>query len=157
MSLNEIKELLLGGGGLVLLLSFIVQISPIKVNPWSKLARALGKALNGEILDKLTEADNRQTQLSQQVMHIEESLAQHIADSDEQDTISRRLRILRFGDEVTHGIRHSKDHFDQILEDITAYAKYCDKHPDFKNDMTVITTKRIKDVYAACLVDNDFM
>lgn len=157
MSLNEIKDLLLGGGGVILLLSFIIQISPIKVNPWSKLARALGSMLNGEILEKLTAAEAQRQQLRNKVDQIELHLNEHIADSAMQEAITRRLRILRFGDEVTHGIRHSKDHFDQILEDITAYNKYCASHVDFKNDMTTLTAQRIKEVYADCLVNNDFM
>ena len=42
-----LKEILAGGGvGLVLLLS-LVQISPIKFNPWTAIARAIGKAING--------------------------------------------------------------------------------------------------------------
>lgn len=38
-----IKELLLGGGGLLLILMTLVQIAPIKINPWSALAKQLGK------------------------------------------------------------------------------------------------------------------
>lgn len=30
-----IKELLLGGGGLLLILMTLVQIAPIKINPWT--------------------------------------------------------------------------------------------------------------------------
>ena len=45
-----IQELLAGGGGLVLLLLTLVQIAPVKINPWSALAKTVGKAVNNELL-----------------------------------------------------------------------------------------------------------
>ena len=35
----ELKEILMGGGGGLFALLTILQISPIKINPWSALAR----------------------------------------------------------------------------------------------------------------------
>lgn len=44
----------LGGGSAVLLLLLtLIQIAPIKVNPWTWLARKIGRALNGDTLDRL--------------------------------------------------------------------------------------------------------
>lgn len=51
--------------------------------------------------------------------------------SDEGMAYTWRYRILRFDDEIRHKIRHSKEHFDQILEDIDKYEKYCRENPDF--------------------------
>ena len=31
----------------------LVQVSPIKVNPWSWLARKIGRAINGEVIDRV--------------------------------------------------------------------------------------------------------
>lgn len=45
-----------------------------------------------------------------------------------------RYRILRFNDEILHEQRHTKEHFDQILDDITRYEKYCDEHPEYENN-----------------------
>ena len=62
-----------------------------------------------------------------------------------------------YGDETIHGTRHTKEHFDQILDDITTYERYCDEHKDFPNEKTVITSRRIKEIYERCLQDNDFL
>ena len=43
----SMKEIIGGGGGLLLVLMTLVQIAPVKVNPWSWLARCIGKAING--------------------------------------------------------------------------------------------------------------
>ena len=58
MSLNEI----LASGGALLLFLTLVQITPIKVNPWSAVGkiigngmRAIGKSMNKDVMDKLKE------------------------------------------------------------------------------------------------------
>lgn len=136
------NELLAGGGGIVLLLT-LIEISSIKINPWSALGRAIGRAINGEVLEKVgaLEAD---------VQGIKD-------DIEEQAAVNCRARILRFGDEVLHNDRHSKDHFDQILRDIAKYECYCKTHPDFENNVTELTGQRIKEVYMRQLHDNDFL
>ena len=125
-------------GGMTLL-----QLTPIKVDPWTWLARKVGRAVNGELLDRMEK-------LEAMVKLMEET-------SSEQAAKSTRIRILRFGDEILHGIHHSKEHFDQILQDITEYEQYCREHPNFINNMTVLTTKHIMEVYSACFEDNNFL
>lgn len=68
-----------------------------------------------------------------------------------------RYRILRFNDEVKQGIRHTEEHFNQILEDITKYNRYCGDHKDFPNDKAVLAIKNIRDTYDKRLEENDFL
>lgn len=136
------QEILLGSGGFIALLT-LIEITPIKLNPWKAIGRGIGRAINGEVLDKVSS-------LEADVQKIREEIG-------EQSAINSRARILHFGDEVLHGDKHSKDHFDQTLGDIDAYEKYCAEHPDFHNNMTVLTAKRIKDVYMKLLDKNDFL
>ena len=68
-----------------------------------------------------------------------------------------RTRILRFSDEILHKMRHSKEMFDQINEDIDAYRKYCDKHPEYKNNKAVMAIGNIEKVYGMCLEQHDFV
>ena len=76
---------------------------------------------------------------------------------DERDAILCRSRILLFGDEILHEVRHSKEHFDQILLDISTYENYCDTHPTFENNQSVMTIQNIKDVYHDCMKKHDFL
>lgn len=68
-----------------------------------------------------------------------------------------RVRILRCSDEITRGVRHSKEYFDQTLEDINNYNQYCSDHPDFKNRKAVLAIENIERVYEKCLQENDFL
>lgn len=68
-----------------------------------------------------------------------------------------RYRILRFNDEILHDIKHTKEHFDQVLEDITDYEKYCKEHPDYKNNKAVFAISNIEKTYQKCSEDGTFL
>lgn len=120
----------------------LVQLAPIKVNPWTWVARAIGRAINAEVIQKVDKLEGDLRNLKDR--------------SEEHEAKSCRIRILRFGDEIRHGVHHSKEHFDQILLDITEYENYCNDHPRFKNNMTVITTGVIMSTYQECFKENKF-
>lgn len=140
MTLNDIT---IYGGGALLILMTLIQIAPIKINPWSWLGKCIGRAINGEVLDKMET-------LSQDVK-------KNKADDDEQWASLSRSHILRFGDELLHGVAHSKEHFDQILLDISKYEKYCSEHKDYLNDVAHETINHIKNTYQKCLEENNFL
>ena len=120
----------------------LVQLAPIQVNPWTWVARAIGRAINAEVIQKVDKLEGDLRNLKDR--------------SEEHEAKSCRIRILRFGDEILHGVHHSKEHFDQILLDITEYENYCRDHPRFKNNMTAITTSVIMSTYQECWKENSF-
>ena len=48
----SILELLGCGAGALLALTALIQIAPIKVNPWSSIAKAVGGAINADVLNE---------------------------------------------------------------------------------------------------------
>ena len=131
-----------GGGALVVLMT-IIQITPIKINPWSWLGRCVGRAINGEVLEK--------------VETLTEDVRNNKADDDDKWATLSRSHILAFGDEIRLGIEHSKERFDQILLDISSYEQYCDDHPKYHNDKAPVTIDLIKRTYQKCLEENKFL
>lgn len=134
MTLNEIAQT---GGGWLIVASLLIQISPIKLNPWSWLAKWFGKAINGEVLKKV---DN----LSKDLENLKN-------DCDKREADQCRIRILRFNDELIHGLpKHTKEHFEQTIGDIDIYEKYCETHPGYKNHIADDAINRIKRIYKEC-------
>lgn len=127
---------------LVAILTF-VQIAPIKVNPWTKIARWIGKSINGEILEMVEDIDREVKDLRK--------------DSDERNATLMRTHILHFNDEILHQKEHTKEHFDQILDDITVYEQYCEAHPSYENNKAVCAIKNIKDTYTKCMQRHSFL
>lgn len=124
-------------------LSVFIEITPIKLNPWSWLAKKIGKAMNAELIEKVDK--------------LESDLKQMRDENEEQTAKDNRTAILRFGDELRIGIKHSKESFDNILITISDYDHYCESHSEFKNRITEINEKYISDIFDECLRKNTFL
>lgn len=138
-----IKEIVYGGGGGLLLLLTLIQIAPVKINPWSAVLGWFGKQINKDLLVQM------KTMKSEIDTIRDENREIHAKDC--------RVRILRFSDEIYLGQNHSQEHFKQVLGDITHYENYCDKHPEFENQIAVAAIEQIKDTYNARLRKHDFL
>lgn len=132
-----------GVAGLFIILVGMIKIPPIQVNFWGWLGRIIGKTINGEVLDRVDKLTDDVDQLR--------------AKEELKDARHSRQRILRFNDEILFGQRHSKEHFDEILEDIDIYERYCHEHPDYENNRADLAIVSIQEVYKKCLQEHDFL
>lgn len=137
MTLTEIVPVNLDGAALWLIIILsLIQVAPIKVNPWSWLAKWAGKTMNGDLI--------------REVRNLRDEFDESIATQS-------RTRILRFNDELLRMERHSKEMFDSVLEDVDAYERYCLEHPRYKNSKAVLAIANIKRCYEKCEADGDFL
>ena len=105
MTINEIWEFLKGldlgwtGAGILVLLS-LIQISPVKLDPWDKIFNWLGNKLNGN--------------LQKQVREIWINM--------------HRQAILQFARECRAGQEHSEEEWSHVLNVADEYEQYCLKN-----------------------------
>ena len=132
----NVQELLAGGGGLLLVLMTLMQIAPVKINPWSWLARAIGRAVNAEVIKKLDD---------------------HITMDDRRSADGHRARILHFNNELLRDIGHTQEEFFEVLAEIDAYEDYCREHPEYPNNRAVLAIENIQEVYKERLKKHDFL
>lgn len=145
-----LAEIFGGVTGIVVFISIFIEITPIKINPVSRFLRWIGRKVNVELMDEFGAMKDEFDALKKDVNKVRDI-------NDERNAVGCRVRILRFGDEVRRGIRHSEESFDQVLSDIDDYERYCKAHKDFKNNKTVATTKKILTVYSQRMDTNDFL
>ncbi len=138
-----IHEWLVGGGGLLAVLLTLVQIAPVKINPWSAIAKAIGKAINADVLRELDT--------------VTQKLDTHIRVDDERNADSYRTRILQFNNELLREIQHTREDFIEILAVIDDYESYCRDHKEYKNNRAVCAIENIKRVYMERLQKHDFL
>lgn len=98
----------------VIVLLSLVEIAPIKINPWSAIMKFLGSRLNSDVTARLDTMQQCQAETRKK-------LDEHIAKDDAQTASLWRTQILRFNDELLHDRRHTKEHFDEILGTIKDY------------------------------------
>ena len=121
----------------------LIQIAPIKINPWSSLAGWVRDIFLGKVYGTLD-------RISTKIDKIEDAI-------EEREAVLARINILRFNDEIYNDIKHSKEYFDQTLEDIDRYDAYCDAHPEFRNSRTVIASQHIRDIYEKLFNEHKFL
>lgn len=141
----------------VVLGATLIQISPLKLNPWSLVGkllrcawRAFCRSLNAEVLAEIK-------QLKEDLSTTKTDLADHIHDADYNRATEWRASIIAFSDELRIGVRHSEEMFDEVLRTVDKYEIFCRDHDDYPNSKAVTAIKRIRDSYAERLENNDFL
>ena len=138
-----IEEIISYGGGTLLFLMTIIQIAPVKINPWSAIAKAVGKAINADVLRELDT--------------VKKDLADHVKANEARNANEHRARILRFNNELLRDISHTKEEFIDVLADIDFYERYCRDHKDYKNNRAVHAIANISRSYDERLRRHDFL
>lgn len=155
MDLMKILEALKGVGlgnvvviGAVLL--SLVQITPLKINPWSHFFKWMGKLINGEVMDSIKEIKDDLDGVHKEL--------EHMKDTEEyREANNCRNRILRFDDELRRKVDHSEEFFNQILSDISFYRTFCSEHESFPNARADSAMQNIEETYHRCKSENKFI
>ena len=156
MSIQEIlaalgiKGVVSWGAGILLVLSMLVEVSKIKINPWSALAKWLGRAINADMLAELAEIKQKQAET-------QEDLDKHVVMDDRRNADGHRTRILHFNNELLRSIDHTKEEFIEVLAEIDAYERYCEEHPEYPNNRAVLAIENIREVYKERMKKHDFL
>ena len=144
MTLQQISDVAqIGGFGLLIILLGMIKIPHIEINFWKWLGRGFGRVINNEVLT--------------QVAELKEDLDDLKMEYELERVRQARQRILRFNDEILFEKRHSKEHFDEILDDINVYERYCREHKEYENNKAVLAISTIKEVYQECMDTHDFL
>ena len=126
------------GIGLIAILS-LIQVAPIKINPWSWLGKKIGDAINKDVMSELKIQGKK-------IDKITESNADFC-----------RQAILNFNDDLLHGVKHSKEYFDSMLRTIDKYVEYCNDHPKYMNSIAELAIENIKETYKKLLKEGGFL
>jgi hypothetical protein len=121
----------------------MIKIPKIELNIWNLIGRTIGRSINKEVLEQVSQLTTEVDTLKK-----EEELER---------ARQARQRILRFNDEILFNKRHSKEHFDEVLDDIDIYEEYCRTHEEYENNKAVLAIKTIKKTYDKCMDDHDFL
>lgn len=121
----------------------VLQVSKVKLNPWSWIIGRLGRALNRELFDEVSE-------LKKDILSQRDSFVQD-------QVLQARRRILSAADEIRRGVPHSEEFFTEILGDVDTYTKYCNDHPEFENSKAENSIELIKSTHFTVVKENKFV
>ena len=140
----------------VLGLPTLIEISPIKINPWSWiwkmlkfLWRGFCRSLNADVLERLKTLEDEQGEIKKEI-------SSQKALSDKREADGWRTEILRFNMELVKHTKHTREDYIEILDIIDKYEKYCGSHEDYENNRAVHAIANIGRCYDDRLKNNDF-
>lgn len=135
----------------------LIQVMPIKVNPWSWILKMLKsiwrgfcRSLNAEVLAQLSEVREQQSDTKTK-------LEEHIKLDNEREADKVRASILQFNNELLRDIPHTKEEFVEVLSKIDWYNAFCETNKDYRNSRAVHAIANIERVYDERLQKHDFL
>lgn len=131
----------------------LIQVSKIPINPWSWIAAHIGRAINSEVLLKVSDLESKVSSLQSDM---EQERVNRIEAMDLDRAERARTRILRFNDEIINGIYHTREYFNDVLRDVDMYENYCGSHPKYKNTQATEAIENVKRVFRKCETENCF-
>ena len=121
------------------------------------LIEKISEILTGQRKVTLNEIDEKLDVHQKDIDSLKADFSTFHRDEKEKDVVAARRRILRFNDELLRDIDHSKEYFDDILEDVHTYEQYCAEHADFQNEKAVMAIKNIRRCYESCMEKHNFL
>lgn len=112
----------------------LIEIVPIKVNPWKALFKWIGNCIIGDIKDDLAELKR----------DFEETKAQ-----------DKRWHILNFSNSCRNGKLHSKDEWRHLMSELREYEEYTEKK-HINNGVIEEDAKYLRELYHERNMKNDF-
>lgn len=132
----SLQEILATSSGALFILMTLVQVAPIKVNPWTAVGRVVGKIINKEVMEQLQAMTKKQAET-------QKTLDDHIRMDDERNADMHRTYILRFNTELLRNIKHTEEDFNEVLYNIDCYERYCEEHPKYQNNRATHAIRNI--------------
>lgn len=124
-------------------IGMFIQITPaIKFNPITALFKWIGKAINGEVLQRIAGLETRADEQRRSI------------DENEMDRI--RWEVLDFANDCRNDVKHTKDEFEHIIALDTKYHDLLKKY-DQKNGVFDAEYEYILELYHKCQRNNTFL
>ena len=153
-------------GGVILFIISLIKIPKLELNVWGWLMQMFSKSINKETMKEFESLKVDIKNLKDDVSDLKENLIEldnKMTESNRRDEEERaktaRQNILVFDDELLFhsDIRHTKERFDNVLEQIDYYEQYCKDHEEFKNNKAMFAIKHIKSTYDYCMSKRTFL
>ena len=114
----------------------LIQVSPIKINPWGAIIVYIKKALG--------------------ITALEAEIKGMRKDFQDEKVNNKRWNVLNFANSCRQGQSHTQEEWEHCLDELFLYEKYCEEY-DIPNGVIVECAKFLRNSYHEHLANNDFL
>ena len=109
------------------------------------------------LIKRHDDKNGKRAELDKKIDSIQKDIEDLRSEIKKSDALQARRRILRFNDELLSGLKHSKEAFDDVIDDTDIYEKFVTENPTFINNKCVLAKQHIKDTYLKCEKEASFL
>lgn len=120
----------------------LIEVVPIKINPWHALFKWIGKAINGDLQTQVTE-------IKREVKNLKKDCELKNADD-------MHWEILNFANTCRQGIHHSKDEWRHVMDQLAKYKDYTEAK-GISNGVIEEDSRYLRELYHERNSSNDFI
>ena len=146
MSIGEIAAAIAVGLGA---LSTFIEVSKIKINPWSSLFKWIGSKMMEDVRAEIKALDKKQEEMAKKQDELSKQRA-----VDAMDAV--KAEIFRFYNECQKGERHSEGEFNHIIQQNEKYEKLVEETGE-PNGVYEMEYDYIMEIYRKCQQEKDFL
>lgn len=145
----SIGEIIAAAGGAIALVSTFVEVSKIKINPWSSLFKWIGSKMMEDVKTEIKEIKDEQKELAKKQEELKRQRAIDAADAI-------KAEIFKFYNECQKGQRHSEAEFNHIIKQNKKYEDLIEETGE-ENGVYTAEYKYILTIYTKCQLEKDFL
>ena len=120
----------------------LIEIAPIKINPWATLFKWIGNIINGDIQTEIKEMKDNLTELKK--------------DFEFKKAEDMRWEILNFANSCRRGVEHGKDAWRHTMSQLAEYESYTEKK-HITNGVIEEDAHYLRELYQERNRKNDFL
>lgn len=154
--LEGLISVLSNPGVIVLGTITLIEIVPIKINPWKSLLRWIGNVVNAEDRKSIQEIKDGLSKVNDT---IDEMKKEQEADKEEREldkANDKRWRILDFINSSRHGRTHTREEWNHTLSELAEYEKFCEEK-NIPNGVIDEGARYLRDLYQENCKTNNFL
>lgn len=145
----QIKDVSLVILGIFVVTASLIEITPIKLNPWTWILGGIGKRINRDIKDRMEKLEKKQAEF-------EQKFDSYVDDQRKKDLDDMRSQILTFCNECMRHKQHTREQFRFVIRRCDEYEKHIeDNH--LKNGEISDAINQIRSIHRKCLAENSFL
>ena len=132
LDLKEISRVIHIITPFITILSVVVEVAPIKINPWTVIFKYIGGIINRGVYKKLDAIEGATQRNAQAIEDIKAEMESRFNAYDKQDkeqqAVNMRNEIINFAENLKLGRVYSEKQFEYILDVVSKYNMHCEKY-----------------------------
>lgn len=140
--IESLKEFITSPGVVLFGAVTLIEIVPIKINPWKWLFSWIGKVVNAEDRKNIQEMRKDLNELKR--------------DFEEDKAKEKRWHILDFVNSCRHGRKHTREEWNHVITELADYESYTERK-GIKNGVIEEDAKYLRKLYQENNDTNNFL